>query len=152
MNRKTDIAIVGTVGVPALYGGFESLVENLLPSSGKKIKVYCSSKKYDNRIEEYKGASLTYIPLSANGAQSIIYDILCLLHCLIIRPKSILVLGVSGCIFLPLFRLLSSARIVTNIDGLEWKRDKWSKPVKYFFFSKVETCWHNRYTRLFGNM
>ncbi|HCT6445920.1 TPA: DUF1972 domain-containing protein, partial [Enterobacter hormaechei] len=44
----------------------------------------------------------------------------------------ILVLGVSGCIFLPLFKLISKSKIITNIDGLEWKREKWGGFAKWF--------------------
>ena len=48
------------------------------------------------------------------------------------RPDVVLILGVSGCIFLPFFRLFSKSNVVTNIDGLEWKRDKWAKWPKIF--------------------
>lgn len=44
----------------------------------------------------------------------------------------ILVLGVSGCAFLPLIKLLTSARLIVNIDGLEHRRAKWNKYAKWF--------------------
>lgn len=44
----------------------------------------------------------------------------------------ILILGVSGCSFLPFFKLLTRAKFITNIDGLEWRRDKWNSKVKRF--------------------
>ena len=126
------VAIVGTVGLPACYGGFETLVENLIGDNGEGFEVFCSSKSYKNRPKNYKGAELTYIPLHANGAQSILYDILSLICTLFTRPKAVLILGVSGCVFLPVYRLLSSARVVTNIDGLEWRREKWGPWAKRF--------------------
>ncbi|GLX77574.1 rhamnosyltransferase [Thalassotalea insulae] len=121
------LSIVGTVGVPACYGGFETLVENLLDEKDDsyQISVYCSSKAYKATLKTYKNAKLHYIPLQANGIQSIPYDILSLLHATLKRSQNILLLGVSGALFLPLIRLFSKARIITNIDGLEWKRDKW---------------------------
>jgi glycosyltransferase involved in cell wall biosynthesis len=125
------ISIVGVVGVPANYGGFETLVENLLPMD-EDVLIYCSSRAYANPLSEYKGAKLHYIPLDANGIQSILYDIVCLLHSLLFTKNSLLVLGVSGAIFIPIIRLLSSRKIVTNIDGLEWKRDKWGAPARAF--------------------
>lgn len=132
-KHNNMIAIVGTVGLPACYGGFETLVENLVEESDKKdITVYCSSKNYDKKIKTYKGAKLVYIPLKANGPQSIIYDIASLLDSLFKRPDVVLILGVSGCVFLPLFRFFSNAKVVTNIDGLEWRRHKWSKYAKCF--------------------
>lgn len=132
MNNKKRITIVGTVGVPACYGGFETLVENLIVDAEKNVSVYCSSNTYSKKLDQYKGAKLIYIPLKANGVQSVIYDIISLVHALFVRPDIVLILGVSGCIFLPLFRFFSSSKIVTNIDGLEWKRDKWGKWAKRF--------------------
>lgn len=128
------IAIIGTVGVPACYGGFETLVENLLDeeSAERNITVYCSSKAYSEKPDVYKNAILKYIPLNANGAQSIPYDIWSICHAVYKRSDSILLLGVSGAICLPFVRLISRAKIVTNIDGLEWRRHKWGTLVKRF--------------------
>ncbi|HDT6513440.1 TPA: DUF1972 domain-containing protein [Citrobacter freundii] len=128
------IAVVGTVGIPACYGGFESLVQNLVDYQSDNIKyqVFCSSPKYDKKLESYHNAELIYLPLNANGPSSILYDILCLLVCLIKKPDVVLVLGVSGCIFLPFYRLFSRSRVITNIDGLEWRRNKWNNKAKWF--------------------
>lgn len=123
------VAIIGTQGVPANYGGFESLVENLLGEncpSDVQYTVFCSSKDMPLRQTEYKGARLRYVPLHANGSQSIPYDIVSMCRCL--RGYDVvLVLGVSGCLFMPVFRLLCRSRIVVNIDGLEHRRAKWGK-------------------------
>jgi glycosyltransferase involved in cell wall biosynthesis len=128
------LAIIGTVGVPACYGGFETLVENLLDENNQEndITIYCSAKSYEVKPEAYKNAKLTYIPLHANGAQSIPYDIISLIHAIYKKTDNILLLGVSGAICLPIIRLFSSARVVTNIDGLEWKRAKWNYFIKKF--------------------
>ncbi|EIV8617563.1 DUF1972 domain-containing protein [Vibrio vulnificus] len=128
------VAIVGTVGIPACYGGFESLVENLTLSTNEKLQyiVFCSSVSYKNKLSSHNNARLIYIPLKANGVQSILYDILSLIKCCFIRPNVVMILGVSGCIFLPLFRLFSRSKVITNIDGLEWKRDKWGKWTRRF--------------------
>jgi glycosyltransferase involved in cell wall biosynthesis len=129
-----NISIIGTVGVPACYGGFETLVENLLDENEqeKDITVYCSSRSYCERIQEYKNAKLFYIPLNANGVQSIPYDMWSIFHAVYKRTDSILLLGVSGAICLPFIRLFSKAKIVTNIDGLEWRRHKWGTLAKKF--------------------
>ena len=131
------IAVVGTVGLPANYGGFETLVENLVRYHDSitlkdELTVYCSGKSYDEKNAKYLTAQLKYIPLQANGAQSIPYDILSLLSAVLNRSDVILLLGVSGATVLPLIRLLSSARIVTNIDGIEWRRQKWKGVAKWF--------------------
>lgn len=75
---------------------------------------------------------MKYIPFfHANGAQSTPYDILSFLYCLK-GYDAVLVLGVSGCIFLPLFRLLFRKRLLVNIDGLEHRRAKWGRFAKWF--------------------
>lgn len=126
------IAIVGTVGVPACYGGFETLVENLLSMHSCEVTVYCTSRAYETKLKCYRGAKLVYLPLNANGPQSIVYDALSILHSVLKGNDAILVLGVSGAMALPLVKMLSGARIITNIDGLEWKRDKWSSWTQKF--------------------
>lgn len=124
------IAIIGTVGVPASYGGFETLVENLAhfhrdTDAAEAVTVYCSAKAYDSRPARFDNVSLRYVPLHANGAQSIPYDMWSMLSAVIRGSDTILILGVSGTLILPLIRAISRARIITNIDGIEWKRDKW---------------------------
>ena len=70
------ISIIGTVGVPACYGGFESLVDNLLDFTPADVQytVFCSAKKYQTKLETYKGAKLVYLDMDANGKSSILYD------------------------------------------------------------------------------
>ena len=115
-----EVAIIGTQGVPAKYGGFETLVENLLGincPNNIHYTVFCSSSDYKNKIQTYKEATLKYIPLHANGYQSILYDIVSMIRC-IGKYDTLLILGVSGCIFLPILRLFYSKKIIVNIDGL----------------------------------
>lgn len=128
------IAVIGTVGIPACYGGFESLVESLTlnKSDDYTYAVFCSGKVYPEQVSEHNNAELIYLPLNANGIQSIPYDILSLIKCWSLKPDAVLILGVSGCMFLPLFKLFSKSKVITNIDGLEWKRDKWGKWAKKF--------------------
>lgn len=130
-----QVAILGIQGVPAKYGGFETLVENIIGKNGSpeiQYTVFCSAKDYATRMDSYKGTNLKYIPFfHANGAQSTPYDILSMLMCLR-GYDTVVILGVSGCIFLPIFRLLYRKQLVINIDGLEHKRAKWGKFAKWF--------------------
>lgn len=128
------VAIIGTVGVPASYGGFETLVENIIGDNVSQdidYTVFCSSKSYTEKRGEYKGARLKYVGLKANGAQSTPYDILSMIKTGN-KYDVALVLGVSGCIFLPIFRLWFKNKLVVNIDGLEHRRGKWGKFAKWF--------------------
>ncbi len=128
------VAVIGTVGVPAAYGGFETLVENIIGdncSDGIAYTIFCSSKDCKQRLSTYKGAQLKYVALKANGVQSIPYDIISLVRSL--RGYDVVVvLGVSGGIFFPIFKLLSRSKFVVNIDGLEWKRAKWGGLAKLY--------------------
>lgn len=129
-----SIAVVGTNGVPANYGGFESLVENLLDYNHYDFKytIFCTSKNYSEKLEIYKKARLRYINLKANGFSSILYDGYSLIKCNQHHFDIILLLGVSGAIFLPILKPFTGATIICNIDGIEWRRNKWTIPIKRF--------------------
>jgi glycosyltransferase involved in cell wall biosynthesis len=137
------VSIIGTVGLPANYGGFETLVENLVKQhhqqqqqqqqeSPVELTVYCSSRIYKDKPDHFLSARLRYLPLQANGVQSIFYDAVSLFSALWHGSDTILLLGVSGALALPLIRRLSRVQIVTNIDGIEWRRDKWQGLAKRF--------------------
>lgn len=125
-SSKKRVAVIGTVGVPACYGGFESLVDNLLDWTPADVEytVFCSAKKYEKRLETYKGARLVYLDRDANGVSSIFYDFDGMKRSF--GADVMLILGVSGCLFLPFIRRRFKGKIITNIDGLEWKRTKWN--------------------------
>lgn len=127
-----NVAIIGIQGVPARYGGFETLVENILgenTSPDIAYTVFCSSKDMPYKMATYKNARLKYVNLHANGIQSIPYDILSMIRA--IRGFDVLlVLGVSGCMFLPLLRIFFHKKLIVNIDGLEHRRAKWGKTAR----------------------
>lgn len=136
-NLPKKISVLGTVGLPANYGGFETLIDNLVNyhsthSLDLNITVYCSSLSYPQKYSSYQSVNLKYIPLKANGIQSVVYDIYSLFISVWNKSDVILLMGVSGAIVLPFVRVISPAKIITNIDGVEWKREKWSPLVKIF--------------------
>ncbi len=131
ITKRRITAIVGTVGIPAQYGGFETLAENLVRYHHDvclegQIVVYCSSRGNSARIPHHLGAVLRYMPLNANGPMSVLYDAVSLMAAAWSGADVILLLGVSGAFALPILRVFSRAKIVTNVDGLEWKRAKWT--------------------------
>lgn len=128
--EKTRVAIIGTTGLPAKYGGFETLAHHLVDRLNQRydLTVYCSSKYFaekGKRRTHFNGAKLKYIPLNANGYQSILYDFISIIHA-IKNSEVLLILGVSGTLLLPFVKLFSKKPIIVNIDGQEWKRDKWN--------------------------
>ena len=139
INSKKKISIIGSVGLPANYGGWESLVENIINFISKdlEISVFCSSKIYKNKIPKYKNVKLIYINLYPNGFQSIFYDLFSMIYA-IRKSDVMLLLGVSGCIFLPLIKLFYKGKIIVNTDGLDSERLKWGYFARIFLhFSEV---------------
>jgi len=127
------VAVIGTVGLPANYGGFETLVDHLIINKNSEFKftVYCSKHAYTEKYTSYNNAQLKYIPLRANGIQSIPYDIISIFHALLYMDI-LLVLGVSGGLIFPIVKLISNKKIIVNIDGVEWQRHKWGWIAKKF--------------------
>ena len=97
--------------------------------------MYCTSKKYapEARKKTYLGAKLKYLPLDANGIQSIPYDTLSIIHALFYADV-LLILGVAGAWILPFVKLFTTKKIIISIDGIEWKRDKWSRLAKWYLW------------------
>ena len=135
MSTKKKVAIIGTVGLPACYGGFETLTAYLVKHLHQEhdLTVYCSGKKYPKaeRRSHYESAKLVYLPFEANGAQSIIYDCLSILHAVLFADV-LLILGVPGGILLPFVKWFTKKKIIISIDGIEWRRDKWNRYAKWF--------------------
>lgn len=140
------VALVGTVGVPARYGGFETLAEQLcanIPANEVKLVVYCERGAYGptERDPAFHGHTRIFLPLRANGLASLFYDAWALLHAVfVVRARDIYVFGYSGAWLLPLLRLVSPrSRFIVNVDGMEWRRDKFSRPAR-LLLKALEYC------------
>jgi glycosyltransferase involved in cell wall biosynthesis len=121
------VAIVGTDGIPAQYGGFETLAERIAGGLSHRLELTVTvprSRRKAIGSQAFLGSRLKYVPFEANGIQSVFHDAIALF--LTRESDCTLLLGVSGAWALPLFRLLSRSKIICHIDGLEWKRDKWN--------------------------
>jgi glycosyltransferase involved in cell wall biosynthesis len=125
MKTVRTVALVGTVGLPARYGGFETLAHFLVSYLNRATHfiVYCSGPDYPTRPATYHSARLKYLPIHANGAQSVAFDLASLIHSCFCADV-ILILGTSGGVFVPLTRLFRR-RVILNIGGLDWQRSKW---------------------------
>jgi glycosyltransferase involved in cell wall biosynthesis len=130
------IAIIGTRGIPNAYGGFEQCAEYLsayLVNKGHDVTVY-NSHNHPYSLNEWKNVKLIhkFDPEKQIGtAGQFIYDLNCILDCRKRNYDIILQLGyTSNSIW---HRLLPSKPVViTNMDGQEWKRSKYSKPIQKF--------------------
>jgi len=130
MKKKKKVAIIGTNGIPARYGGFETLSEFLVEFLNEQFDfvVFCSKtqKKSQNNLKTYKGAKLIYLPFNANGYQSILYDAISIIISLF-KYNTLLVLGASGS-FSFFLNTIFKKNIILNHGGLnEWEREKYGK-------------------------
>lgn len=144
------IGIIGIRGIPNQYGGFEQFTEFIAPMLVKKghdVYVYNSSL-HPYKESTWKGVNIIskYDPENKIGtAGQFIYDLNCILDARKRDYDIILQLGyTSSSIWSFLFP--SKPRIVTNMDGLEWKRSKYSKKVQVFL-QKAEK-WAVKYSDL----
>ena len=130
------IGIIGTRGVPNHYGGFEKFAQILsqkLVSWGEEVWVY-NSHDHPYQHKTWQGVNILhcYDPEDKTGTiGQFLYDFLCILDSRKRNFDIILQLGyTSNSIWNRL--LPKESIIITNMDGLEWKRTKYSKPVRHF--------------------
>jgi glycosyltransferase involved in cell wall biosynthesis len=130
-KSEARLAFIGSAGVPNVYGGFESFMEHCGPIFAErvaKVTVTCDSEMYPDREASFKQMRKVYVSVPANGSWSVFHDFLAFLK---VFPDSthIVVLGVSGGPWFPLMRVLCQLfdkRLIVNVDGLEWRRSKFS--------------------------
>ncbi len=130
------IGIIGTRGIPNHYGGFEQLAEYLsvgLVAKGHSLTVYNSSL-HPYKDKQYKGVNLIHCKDPENKigtAGQFIYDLNCIWNCRKQNFDVILQLGyTSSSIWGFLFP--KKTKVITNMDGLEWKRSKYNSLTKQF--------------------
>jgi glycosyltransferase involved in cell wall biosynthesis len=134
-----SVAFIGSAGVPNNYGGFEAFVEACGPelaARGADVVVTCDAARYQDRAEDWRGVKRLFVGLGANGAWSVLHDLVAFLMVLT-RARNIVVLGVSSGVFFPLMRLLcalAGRRLIVNVDGLEWRRGKFGRGKRAFLW------------------
>jgi len=123
-----NIALLGTRGIPASYSGFETCVEQLgqrLVQRGHEVTVYCRSHHIAYEGTHYKGMRLVKLPTIANKyLDTIVHSFVSSLHALSQRYDVALyfIAGNSPVTWIP---RLVGIKTILNVDGLDWKREKW---------------------------
>jgi glycosyltransferase involved in cell wall biosynthesis len=134
-GRRTAarIAILGTRGIPARYGGFETFAEELstrLVARGHRVTVYCRERHPE---AEYRGVSLTYLPTWRHKYfDTIVHTFLSTLHLIFHRTDVALYCNGANAIFTLAPRLVGIPTLL-NVDGLERKRKKWNRLAKAWY-------------------
>jgi glycosyltransferase involved in cell wall biosynthesis len=131
---KMEIAILGTRGIPARYGGFETFAEKLaagLSAHGIDVTVFCEAGESFTQ-EVHLGAKLRYISAPALGPlQTILYDFKCLWVAR--RGYDVVYMLGYGAAFFCLIPRLWGTEVWINPDGIEWARAKWGFFAKCYF-------------------
>lgn len=122
------IAILGTRGIPASYGGFETFAEHLatrLVARGHDVTVYCRAHYVSPRQLEYHGVKLVVLPtIRHKYFDTVVHTFLSALHSVSGRYDAALICNCANAPFSPILRLTGTP-VAINVDGLEHKRKKW---------------------------
>jgi glycosyltransferase involved in cell wall biosynthesis len=123
------IAILGTRGIPANYGGFETFAEHLstrLAARGHDVTVYCRAHYVSPRELEFQGVHLKVLPtIRHKYFDTIVHTFLSALHAVPRRYDAALICNAANAPFASILRLTGTP-VALNVDGLEHKRKKWN--------------------------
>lgn len=123
------IAILGTRGIPASYGGFETFAEHLatrLVARGHEVTVYCRAHYVSPRQMEYHGVRLKVLPtIRHKYFDTVVHAFISAVHAVSQRFDAALICNAANAPFSPVLRLTGTP-VAINVDGLEHKRKKWN--------------------------
>jgi glycosyltransferase involved in cell wall biosynthesis len=130
------LAILGTRGIPANYGGFETFAEELatrLAARGHDVTVYCRSNNIRYPHKTYKNVKLAILPtIGTKHLDTVAHTFLSVLHALPQRFDCILMCNAANAIFAMAPRLAGAA-VALNVDGIERLRKKWGPAGRAFY-------------------
>ncbi|MFL6240727.1 MAG: DUF1972 domain-containing protein [Actinomycetes bacterium] len=127
-DLKHGVAILGTRGVPANYGGFETFAERLalhLVDSHVNVTVYCRAH-YVTEASPWRGVWLVSLPtIKSKYFDTVVHTLLSAFHLVFrTRIRDVVLCNAANAPVLLILRLFRR-RVIMNVDGLEWRRGKW---------------------------
>ncbi|HYL37747.1 MAG TPA: DUF1972 domain-containing protein [Bryobacteraceae bacterium] len=132
-RSQARIAILGTRGIPASYGGFETFAEELstrLTARGHRVTVYCRESYFE---PTYRGVSLVYLPTWRHKYfDTIVHTFFSTLHLMLHRADVALYCNAANAIF-TFWPRLFGVPVALNVDGLERKRKKWNRLARSWY-------------------
>ncbi len=136
-SAKPELLIAGTRGIPHQHGGFESFAQHLalhFSAIGENVTVACQSDaRRGFKSEVWRGVKLLKIPAILPGPiGTIIFDLFTALYAIVNRPI-VLTLGYNTAFVFFFYKIFGIVNIV-NMDGIEWRRSKWSILVRIWFY------------------
>ena len=131
-----QIAILGTRGVPAAYGGFETFAEELgarLVERGHEVTVYGRSHVVPKGLASHRGMRIRLLPtIKHKYFDTVAHTALSVIDVLPRRFDVVLICNNANAPF-ALVPRLGGAKVVLNVDGLEWQRDKWGRLGRWYY-------------------
>ena len=138
-NDRVRIAIMGSRGVPAAYGGFETMAEELgarLVERGHDVTVYGRSHVVPAGLRAHRGMRLRVLPTVRHKyLDTVVHTALSVVDGLVRRFDVVLIVNNANAPF-ALVPRLSGAKVALNVDGLEWQRGKWNRLGRWYY----QTC------------
>jgi len=134
------VAIIGSHGLYANYGGWDQLVKNLAEKKSNSELQYLvfNSKEAPKDIKNLpNGVIVKHINLKASGFEGLFYDFWTILICYF-KVDTILLLGVQGIPLIIFLKFFKKTTIISNVGGLEWERPKFSYWAKLY----LKFCFH----------
>lgn len=129
--RAPRVALIGSRGVPASYGGYETLMEELgarLVERGFEVTVYCRAHHTDPTLKSYRGMRLVVLPtLKSKYLDTPVHSLLSVLHAGSLPYDAALMVNSANALFVPLLRA-GAIPTALNVDGIEKRRAKWGWP------------------------
>jgi glycosyltransferase involved in cell wall biosynthesis len=127
-RTRHGVAILGTRGIPANYGGFETFAERLaLHLVGEQVgtTVYCR-RAYATADSPWHGVALVTLPtIRSKYLDTVVHTFVSAVHLVVTRgPRDVVLCNAANAPVVPLLRLFGR-RVLLNVDGLEWRRSKW---------------------------
>ena len=134
------IAMLGTRGVPARYGGFETAVEEIgqrLAARGHEVVVYCRG---EDRSPDYRGMRRVHVPMiRGRQIETLSHTLFSVGHLLRNRTEAAIVFNAANAPVLPLLKALRVPAAV-HVDGLEWRRGKWGNAGRQYYLAGERLC------------
>ncbi|MFA5410199.1 MAG: glycosyltransferase [Bacilli bacterium] len=131
------LLIMGTRGIPANYSGFETSVEETSTRFVKydyDVTVICRSSYYKNKLNNYNGVKLKYVPSIRTKHLDTVTSTLFSIFYIIINKYDIVILyGIGNAFFLPILKFLGK-KVISVVDGADWRRSKWNPFVMCVLF------------------
>ena len=137
LTRKLRIAMLGSRGIPHTYSGYEAFIGEVAPrlvDRGHEVIVYCRRGLFQERPRYYKGVRLIYLPnIETKELGTFSHTLVCMFDMLFRRVDVGLVVNIANAFHCLIPRLLGK-KLAINVDGLDWKRNKWGPLAKKYFY------------------